>query len=78
MKTGRKPEPRILDPHTHPRPDVCLEVAAAFLGCDPRTLRGRIADGHITAYKDQGVYRIAVRALVAYKQFHTEAGTDAA
>lgn len=78
MRSGRRPEPRIVDPATHPTPDVCLRVAAAFLRCDTRTLRRRILDGHLTAYRDGAVYRISVRALAEYKTYHTEAGIDAA
>lgn len=75
---GRKPEPRIIDPHTHPTPDVCLRVAADFLRCDSRTLRRRIEAGYLTAYRDGAVYRITIHALVAYKAYHTESGIDAA
>jgi len=67
-----------VDPASYPKPDAGLTVAAEFLGCDPRTLRRRIESGHLTAYRDGGVYRISVRALVAYKHFHTESGIDAA
>lgn len=78
MKSGRQREPRIIDPACHPRPDVCLRVAAAFLNVDPRTLKTRIVRGDLTAYIDGGVYRISVKRLAAYKRYHTDEGIDAA
>ena len=34
MKSGRRKEPFIENPATHPRRQVCLRVAARFLGID--------------------------------------------
>ena len=73
----RGPQPRITDPSNHPTRDVCLRVAAEFLGMDHRTLKSRIKKGHITAYNDGRVYRVSVSRLAAYKQYHTDEGTDA-
>lgn len=76
MKSRR--QQALIDPSTYPRQDVCLKVAAAYLGVDPRTLRDRIGRGHLTAYTDGRVYRISVAKLAAYKHYHTEEGIDAA
>lgn len=75
--SGRRPS-RIVDPATHQPREVCLTVAAEFLGCSPRTLKQRIKDGRITAVHHENVYKISVSRLVAYKRYHTEEGTDAA
>lgn len=63
----RRAEPRIVDPATHPRRSVCLRVAAEFLEIDERTLRARIEDGKLDAFRDGKVYRIALPDLVAYR-----------
>lgn len=68
MKGYRRAEPRIIDPATHPRREVCLRVGAKFLGLDERTLRARIESGVIAAKRDGKIYRIAVEALVRYEQ----------
>lgn len=67
MKT-RRAEPRIVDPHHHPRSSVCLAVAADFLGLDERTVRARIESGDLPALRDGKVYRIELAALMAYEQ----------
>lgn len=64
----RKPDPRILDPRTHPRSSVCLAVAAEFLGINERTVRARIDDGQIDAVKDGKSYRISLTSLIAYDE----------
>lgn len=68
MRHSRRPEPRIVDPSTHPRRLVCLRVAAAYLDLDERTLRARLESGAIEAQRDGKVYRIAVDALVRYRE----------
>lgn len=67
MSGGRRAEPRILDPQTHPRSSVSLSVAAEFLGVDKRTLRKRIDLGKFPAWRDEKVYRINVQDLIAYE-----------
>lgn len=64
---SRTPEPRLVDPATHPRRSVGLKVGADFLGMGERTLRRRIEEGLIPAYRDGKLYRIKVRELVRYK-----------
>lgn len=66
MKSGRRKEPFIEDPTTHPRRQVCLRVAAHFVGVDERTLRARIESGAIEAVRDGKVYRIHVEELIRY------------
>lgn len=72
---GRRREPRIIDPHTHPRREVSLTVAAAYLGMDPRSVRARLDDGTIPAWRDGKIYRISVAALQAYHERRTELPT---
>jgi excisionase family DNA binding protein len=64
---GRRAEPRIVDPATHPRKRVGLRVAALFLDVDERTMRARIETGEIPAWRDGRVYRIEVSDLVRYR-----------
>lgn len=65
----RRPDPRIVDPATHPKAYVSLRVAAFFLDdMDERTVRARIEEGQLPAIRDGRVYRIKVLDLVAYKQ----------
>lgn len=66
MKSGRRKEPWIQNPATHPRRRVCLRVAAHFLDVDERTLRSRVESGAIEAQRDGKVYRISVDELVRY------------
>jgi excisionase family DNA binding protein len=68
MKGGRRKEPHIVDPLTHPRRSVCLRVAARYLGVDERTLRARVESGAIEARRDGKVYRIEVDDLVRYNE----------
>jgi excisionase family DNA binding protein len=70
---ARRAEPRIVDPATHPRSSVCLAVAAEFLGLDVRTVRARIENGSLPAYRDDKVYRIALADLLAYDRCRREA-----
>ena len=65
-KGGRRLEPRIVDPTTHPRQIVGLRVAADFLGLNERTVRARIEDGKLKAIHDGRVYLIALSDLLAY------------
>lgn len=67
MRGHRRAEPRIVDPATHPRRDVCLRVGAIYLAMDERTLRARIEAGAIAARRDGKVYRINVDELVRYQ-----------
>jgi excisionase family DNA binding protein len=66
MKSGRRKEPWIQNPATHPRRAVCLRVAAHFLDVDERTLRSRLESGALPATRDGKVYRISVDDLVRY------------
>jgi len=69
---------RIVDPATHWPRQVCLVVAAEFLGCSPRTLKRRVEKGYITVVHHGNIYNFSVDRLVAYKRYHTEEGIDAA
>lgn len=69
----RRAHPRIVDPTKHPRPFVCLRVAAEYLGLDERTVRARIEEGRLHGTRDGKVYRIAVAALMAYERGLREA-----
>lgn len=62
----RRAEPRIVDPATHPRREVGLRVAAEYLGLDERTVRARIEEGRLPAYRDGKVYSISIADLVQY------------
>jgi hypothetical protein len=75
---GRRREPRIEDPQTYRRLEVCLRTAAEYLGMDCRTVRRRILDGYLSARLDGKVYRISVASLVTYRQRHSVEGIDAA
>lgn len=64
----RRSEPLIVEISTHPRHEVCLRVAADYLGIDERTCRARIEAGHLRAIRDGKVYRIALADLQAYER----------
>ncbi len=66
-RRGRRKEPDIADPATHPTDDVCLRVAARFLRISKPTVRARIDDGQLPALRDGDVCRIRVSDLVAYQ-----------
>lgn len=65
-RRGRKAEPRIVDIDRHPRPAVCLAVAAAWLGLAPSTVAARIDAGTLEAEVAGRRYRIPVAGLKAY------------
>jgi excisionase family DNA binding protein len=65
---SRHREAPLVDPTTDPRRDVGLAVAAQFLGVHEETLRRRIEEGLIPAYRDGKVYKIRVAALVRYQR----------
>ena len=65
---SRQREAPIVDPTKCPRRCVYLATAAAFLGVNERTLRRRIEEGLIPAFRDGKVYRISVAALVRYQR----------
>lgn len=67
MAKPKRAEPRISDPTTHPRRNVCLRVAAEFLDIDERTLKGYIISGDLESFRVGRVYRIPVYALVAFR-----------
>jgi excisionase family DNA binding protein len=58
----------LVDPATDTRRSVGLEIAAQFLGLSHVTLRRRIEDGIIPAYRDGKVYKIRVAALLRYQR----------
>ena len=68
---SRGPDPPLVDPASDPRRTVGLSVAARFLGVHARTLRARIEDGRLPAWRDGKVYRIKVAALVRYQRTAT-------
>jgi excisionase family DNA binding protein len=65
---SRHREAPLVDPATDPRRDVGLAVGAQFLGMHEETLRRRIEEGRISAFRDGKVYRISVKALVRYQR----------
>jgi excisionase family DNA binding protein len=74
VRRGRRAEPRLTDPSTHPRRTVCLRVAAEYLEMDERTVQARIQDGKLQAFRDGKVCRIDVDSLVAYRDANREIG----
>ena len=70
--SGRRREPAISNPASHPRREVILRVAAEYLGLSARTLRARIEAGQLPARRDGRVYRISLDALIAYRLAHME------
>lgn len=75
-RRGRRAEPRIVDIGRHPRPVVCLAVAADWLGLAPRTVAARIDAGELEATVDGRRYRIPVAGLRSYVARRD--GTDSA
>lgn len=65
---SRRREPPLVDPAHDPRRTVGLKCAAAFLGVHEETLRGRIEEGKLPAWRDGKVYRIKVAALLRYQR----------
>ena len=65
-RRGRRAEPSIQDPSTHPRTHVSLRVAAEFLGFNERTVAARTNEGKLRAERDGRVWRIAVMDLADY------------
>jgi excisionase family DNA binding protein len=65
---SRRPEPPLVDPAHDPRRAVGLANAARFLGVHERTLRRRIEEGLLPAYRDGKVYKIRIAALVRYQR----------
>lgn len=72
---ARRPEPRIVDPATHPRRHVSLVVAAAYLEVDRKTLN-KWLDAGMLSFEDRGSRRrIAVAELVDFEaRQHRPAG----
>jgi excisionase family DNA binding protein len=68
MTRGRRAEPWITDPASHPRANVSLRVAAKFLGLHERTVRARIDEGRLKGWRDGNVYRVSLAGLVVYKR----------
>jgi excisionase family DNA binding protein len=73
LRRRRRADPRIENIDTHPRSSVCLAVAAEFLGLDERTVRARIEDGRLPAWRDGKVYRIDLADLAEYDQERRQA-----
>lgn len=65
---SRHREPPLVDPATDKRRAVGLACAAAFLGVHEETLRSRIEQGLLPAYRDGKVYRIRVASLLRYSR----------
>lgn len=70
---GRRPEPRIQDPATHPRQYVSLAVAADFLEIDRKTLNIYLLDRTLAFQQLPRRRRIEVAELVAFKERTTVA-----
>ena len=70
---SRHREAPIVDPFNDPRRDVGLAAGAEFLGVHRNTLRRRIEEGLIPAWRDGKVYRIRIAALVRYQRNPPEA-----
>ncbi len=67
MRAIHRAQPRIVDLATDPRSSCNLAVAAEVLGLDERSVRARIEDGRLKAFRDGKVYRIALADLRAYE-----------
>lgn len=67
-RIGRHKEPPLTDPAKDPRKAVGLRVAAKFLGMHEQSLRRRIEEGLLTAYRDGKVYKIRIANLVRYQR----------
>lgn len=64
---SRRPEPRIVDPETHPRRYVSLVVAAEYLEVH-RTTLGKWLDAGLLAFKQFGRRRkVEVSELTAFE-----------
>jgi hypothetical protein len=68
----RRPEPRIVDPITHPRKTVGLRVAAEYLDMDERTLCARIERGLLPAVHDGRVWSIKLSDVVHYDEWRRQ------
>lgn len=64
---ARRPEPRIVDPATHPKKWVNLTVAAEFLEMDRRALNLYIADGQAHAELKGRRLRMHVTEVARFK-----------
>jgi excisionase family DNA binding protein len=64
---SRPREPRIVRLETHPRESVSLTVAAEYLQLHEQTVRARIEDGSLRAYRDGRRYWIPKTALAEYE-----------
>jgi hypothetical protein len=67
MRRPRQPEPRIVDPSTHPQKWVNLSVAAEFLGMDRRALHLYIAEGVVTVEPRGRRYKMHIDEAVRFK-----------
>lgn len=63
----REPEPRIVDPATHPREWVCFSVAAQFLGMNRRALAIWASDGHVRAEFRGRWRKIHIKEVVRFQ-----------
>ena len=71
-KVSRLPEPRIVDPATHPHRWVNFTVAAEFVEMDRRALNSYVDEGRV-AYEWKGRRRrINVDELVRFKRWLKE------
>jgi hypothetical protein len=71
---SRRHEPRIVDPHTHPRRYVSLRVAATYLEVDARTLAKFLDAGTLPCRHVGSRRQIPVAALPAFEAslFHVK------
>ncbi len=60
MSAHRQPREAIRDLATHPRPYVTVSALAAYLDCDPRTVRRMIDLGALPATRVGRHWRIPV------------------
>jgi excisionase family DNA binding protein len=67
MTTSKTRPRRKIDRPRIPGAPYTVEQAAAELNLAPRTVRKRIAEGKLRAYKDGRVVRIAEAELAAYR-----------
>lgn len=68
-RTPRKPEPRIVDPATHPVDPVNISVAADFLKIDRKAVYDYIDDGSLTVKRRGRMRRIALAELIRFRRW---------
>ena len=68
MRRGKRAEPRIVDPATHPREWVSVTVAAEYLEEDPRAVSGLLDEGRIPFRQVGRRKKIRLADLLAFER----------